>query len=129
MYGLPVHLEDAIFTFVIGRVGSNIDTVELLTLQAICTNAVKNILQLEPDALSNKTPGKLSAREKSVIISVAQGNSPADIAADLGLTEVTVNIMLNKIVEQLGSRNIPHAILIGIIEGEFGLSDCIGSPD
>ena len=125
VYGLPIHTGESIFIFIVARHQACVDTVELLTLQAICSNAVNNILKLEPNTVSNGKNNKLTENEKIALVSVAKGDSVASAASRLNLSEVTMNLIVEGAIEKLGARNTSHAIVLAIIEGEFGLSDCI----
>lgn len=127
-YGLPINTrEHGSFIFVIARPGDRIETVELLTLQAICTNAVNGIKQFEKRPCETIKESKLSSKEKRLLISVAKGNSTTDLANALRLSETTIQLMLSSLVLKLNGQNISHAIVLALIEGEIGLSEC--KPD
>ena len=124
-YGLPINTrEHGSFVFVIARPGDKIETVELLTLQAICTNAVNGVKQFERRPCEANKDSKLTAKEKRLLISVAKGNSNSDLAKTLSLSETTIQLMLGNVVQKLKGQNISHAIVLALIEGEIGLSDC-----
>lgn len=127
-YGLPINTRDhGSFVFVIARPGSKIETVELLTLQAICTNAVNGIKQFEKRPCETNKESKLSVKEKQLLISLAKGNSTTDLANALRLSETTIQLLLSSIVLKLNGQNVSHAIVLALIEGEIGLSEC--QPD
>ncbi len=128
VYGLPIHTGESIFVFIVARHEARVDTVELLTLQAICSNAVNNILKLEPNPVAPDKPCKLTENERIALISIAKGDSIPAAATRLELSEMTMNLIVEGAIEKLGARNTSHAILLSIIEGEFGLSDCISLP-
>jgi DNA-binding CsgD family transcriptional regulator len=127
-YGLPINTrEHGSYVFVIARPGDKIETVELLTLQAICTNAVNGIKQFEKRSCDATKELKLSSKERQLLIAVAKGNSTTDLANALRLSETTIQLMLSSIVLKLNGQNISHAIVLALIEGEIGLEDC--QPD
>ena len=124
-YGLPINTRDhGSFVFVIARPGNKIETVELLTLQAICANAVNEIKQFETRPCDKNKESKLSGKEKRLLISIAKGTSISDLANALRLSETTIQLMLSSIVLRLNGQNISHAIVLALIEGEIGLTDC-----
>lgn len=124
-YGLPINTRDhGSYVFVVARPGDKIETVELLTLQAICTNAVNGIKQFEKRPCETNRESKLSSKEKRLLISIAKGSSTIDLADALRLSETTVQLMLSGIVLKLKAQNVSHAIVLALIEGEIGLVEC-----
>ncbi|MEM9574423.1 MAG: LuxR C-terminal-related transcriptional regulator [Pseudomonadota bacterium] len=124
-YGLPINTrEHGSFVFVIARPGDAIETVELLTLQAICTNAVNGVKQFEKRPCEANKESKLTNKEKRLLISLAKGNSVTHLANTLKLSETTIQLLISSLVLKLNGQNISHAIVLALIEGEIGLAEC-----
>lgn len=122
-YCLPVHSDnEELFAFVVGREAEEICMPELLSLQAICSNAVNHILSLERRPCETK---KLDQKQTELLILISKGNSLSDVAMAMDLSEVSVEIMKQVIVDKLGAQNFPHAIITALIEGEVALADCL----
>jgi DNA-binding NarL/FixJ family response regulator len=64
-------------------------------------------------------PGRraLSAREVEVLTLVARGCTSADVAAQLGLAEATVESHVRRAARALGATNRPHAVAVAIGRG------------
>lgn len=125
-YGLPIQTNDrGTYVFVIGRPGPAIDTVELLTLQAICSNAVNQVKQFQARPCDVEKIRKLSANERNILISVANGESDGSIAEQLDLSEMTIKILKEKIISELCAQNLSHAIVLALVEGEISFADCV----
>ncbi|MEP1206422.1 MAG: helix-turn-helix transcriptional regulator [Rhizobiaceae bacterium] len=123
-YGLPIQTVDSgTFVFVVARVGSAIDTVELLTLQAICSNAVNGVQQFVRRPCEDSIPQKLTAPERQLLLATAGGSTITEISEKSNLSELTVRSKVDHIVEKLGARNVSHAIILSLIEGEIGLEE------
>lgn len=77
-------------------------------------------LGLNPDRLDgpfpNATP-KLSARQREVLVLVAEGLLDKQIAATLGLSVNTVNNHLRAILQRLGARGRQHAVWLARQQG------------
>ena len=124
-YGLPIQTMDhGNFVFIVGRPGSAIETVELLTLQTICTNAVNKVQQFKKIPSDAKLAKKLSSNERQMLLSIARGESKSIISDKLKISELTLNLMLKNIHKKLGAHNTSHAVILSLIEGEFDLKDC-----
>lgn len=59
----------------------------------------------------------LTARELEVLSSMASGNRNREIAASLGITEMTVKIHVRHLMEKLGARDRTEAVAIGLRRG------------
>ena len=124
-YGIPIQTVDhGAFVFVVGRPGSPIETVELLTLQTICTNAVNKVRQFTTRPCDSTKSCKLSSAEREILISLARGNSKAVTADRFEVSEHALAVMLEKIIQKIGAQNVSHAIVLALIDGEFSLEDC-----
>ena len=127
-YGLPIQTTDrGTFIFVIGRPNSPIETVELLTLQTICSNAVNKVHQFEARPCAANKTGKLTKQEMQLLIAIAKGKSLPDVSDEIGLSEITVRSMTNNILSKYKAQNVSHAIILALVEGEFELVDCIST--
>jgi two-component system, NarL family, nitrate/nitrite response regulator NarL len=62
-------------------------------------------------------PGRLSAREVEVLQGLADGLSTGQLAAELGLSPLTIKSHLARITKRLDARNRVHAVLIALQEG------------
>jgi len=123
VYGLPIHSHNGdLFVFVVGRASEEICMPELLSLQAICSNAVNHILTLERRPSETK---KLDKTQTQLLILVSKGNSLSDVALALDLSEVSIEIMKQVIIDKLGASNFAHAMVTALIEGEMALTDCL----
>ena len=65
----------------------------------------------------------LSARERQVILLVANGHTNASIAAHLGIHRVTVERHLRNTYGKLGARDRANAVAISLRHGEIGMGD------
>lgn len=124
-YGLPVQTSDrGTFVFVIGRPDGRLNTVELLTLQAICTNAINKIQQFEARPCDNLKGRKLTDQERRLLILQARGSSFAETSEEFELSEFAISSILSQTVQKLEAQNVSHAIVLALIEGEFALAEC-----
>ena len=124
-YGLPIQtMDQGSFVFVVGRPGSALETIELLTLQSICTNAVNKIQQFKHKPCEAQLTKRLSTSERQVLLSIARGDTKLLIAEELKMSELALNLMLKNIDKKLGAHNTSHAIILSLIVGEFDLQDC-----
>ena len=105
------------------RPGAPIDTVELLTLQAICSNAVNGVMQFVPRPCEQGMAGKFSADEKRILTGIAHGKDMADIADEAAVSELALRSKIDNIVKKAGARNISHAVVLSLIEGEISLEE------
>jgi len=67
------------------------------------------------------TTGPLTQRERSVLSLLGAGKSTADIAGALFVSQSTVRVHLNRILEKLGLKNRIEAVRYAIKEGLVGL--------
>lgn len=124
-YGLPIQtLDQGSFVFVVGRAGSAMETVELLTLQTICTNAVNKVQQFKQKPCEAQFTKRLSVSERQVLLSIAKGETKLHIAEEFNMSELALNLMLKNINKKLSAHNTSHAIILSLIVGEFDLQDC-----
>ncbi|HEV7763487.1 MAG TPA: response regulator transcription factor [Thermoanaerobaculia bacterium] len=65
----------------------------------------------------NLAAAALTARELEVLSSMASGNRNREIAATLGITEMTVKIHVRHVMEKLGARDRTEAVAIGLRRG------------
>lgn len=63
----------------------------------------------------------LTVREREVLGMVAEGRGTGWIAAELGVSNSTVETHIRHVLEKLGARNRAHAISIGLQRGEISL--------
>lgn len=59
----------------------------------------------------------LTARELEVLSSMASGNRNREIAAALGIAEMTVKIHVSHVMEKLGAKDRTEAVAIGLRRG------------
>ncbi len=129
VYCIPVHSGGETYVFILARPDEIIDTVELLTFQSICANAVNKILHFEPRPCEAGRTLLLGKRERAALIGVARGETYSQIAEKFGFSELTVRSLIDASIAKLGGRNVSHTILLAIIGGEFGLIECMTIPD
>ena len=125
VYCIPVHSRDEIFVFIIARPNETIDTVELLTFQSICANAINKIFDFEIRPCDAGKNPLLNKSERAALIGVARGETYSQIADSISFSEVTVKALIEGSMVKLGGRNVSHTVLLAIIGGEFGLIECI----
>lgn len=65
--------------------------------------------------------GVLTEREREVLGMVAMGRGTSWIAAELGISDSTVETHVRHCLEKLGARNRAHAIALGLEAGEISL--------
>ncbi|MEJ3405856.1 response regulator transcription factor [Rathayibacter sp. YIM 133350] len=67
--------------------------------------------QIPTDNAQNDPTAALSAREREVLIAIAQGKSNPEIAAELFLSEATVKSHVGRVLAKLGLRDRIHAVI------------------
>lgn len=65
----------------------------------------------------------LTARQREVLLLVANGNTSEEIARWLWISTDTVNSVLAAAYRALGVHSRAHAVAIALRTGEFGLGD------
>jgi DNA-binding CsgD family transcriptional regulator len=65
----------------------------------------------------------LTARERQVMLLVANGHTNASIAARLAIHRVTVERHLRNTYDKLGARDRANAVAISLRHGEIDLGD------
>jgi DNA-binding NarL/FixJ family response regulator len=60
---------------------------------------------------------ELTPRQLDVLLAVAEGDVTNEIAADLGLSPLTVKLHRKRINSKLGARTAAHAVAIAYHEG------------
>ncbi|MFJ2399816.1 helix-turn-helix transcriptional regulator [Streptomyces xanthochromogenes] len=66
---------------------------------------------------------RLTARQREVLLLVANGNTSEDIASWLWISTDTVNSILAAAYRALGVHSRAHAVAMALRVGEFGLGD------
>lgn len=123
-YGLPIQTKDrGTFVFVVARPGAPIETVELLTLQAICSNAVNGVLQFIPRPCDQGKTKKITASEKQILTAIAGGKDIGDVANEANISELTLRTKIDHIVQKVGAQNISHAVVLMLVEGDLLLEE------
>lgn len=69
----------------------------------------------------------LTSRQRQVLLLVANGNTAAQIAAELWITTETVNTILRSAYRNLGVHDRAHAVAVSLRRREFDL-DAIDLP-
>jgi FixJ family two-component response regulator len=67
----------------------------------------------------------LSAREQQVMISVATGLMNKQVAAEIGIAEVTAKVHRHNLMKKLGARSLPDLVRMA---GILGLPHATGKP-
>ena len=83
-------------------------------------------LQMGPRATTRANPAGLTARQLDVLRLVVQGKRNADIAAQLFLSEKTVDHHVSAVLQKLGVKSRAHAAAEGV---RLGLGETDGSGD
>jgi DNA-binding NarL/FixJ family response regulator len=91
----------------------------------LLTDAIKRVHaggrylpQVVKQTLANRTPSSdLSAREREVLVRIAQGKSNREIAAELDLAEITVKCRVSAILERLDVRDRTEAVVTALQRG------------
>ena len=60
---------------------------------------------------------RLTGRELKILRLVAEGRSTADIALELGYSEITIKKVVQSILRGLGAKNRPHAVAVALRSG------------
>ncbi|MEM7747376.1 MAG: hypothetical protein AAF346_03930 [Pseudomonadota bacterium] len=123
VYALPIRTPAGVYVFVVGRPNDTIDLTELLALQTICTNALNKIVQFKKRPCDNSVPYILTNNQRRVLIALARGMDRTTIARTHCLSEDTVALIEQQIVDDLGAANARHAIVLSLIAGELSLED------
>ena len=66
---------------------------------------------------------RLTARQRQVLMLVAEGRTNADIASRLGITPGTVNDILGAAYRNLGARDRANAVTLAIWHGAISLGE------
>ena len=78
----------------------------------------KYLPQVIKETLANRTPSSdLSAREREVLLRIAQGKSNREIAAELELAEITVKVRVSAILQRLGVHDRTEAVVTALQRG------------
>ena len=67
--------------------------------------------------IDDRSPDELSAREREVLLLLAEGLSNRDIAAELGIAEKTVKCHIGVILNSFGVKDRTNAVLVAIRRG------------
>ncbi len=74
--------------------------------------------QAVKQALANRMPGSdLTAREREVLVRIAQGKSNREIATELDLAEITVKCRVSAILERLDVNDRTEAVVSALQRG------------
>jgi DNA-binding NarL/FixJ family response regulator len=77
-----------------------------------------------------QAPSRLSRREAEILALLAHGQTSAQVAADLFLSDATVQTHVRNVCQKLGARGRLHAVIIALGTGELDLDDLTGAaPD
>lgn len=68
-------------------------------------------------AVEDRSPDELSAREREVLLLIAEGMSNRDIAGELGIAEKTVKCHVGMILSLFGVKDRTNAVLTAIRRG------------
>jgi len=91
----------------------------------LLTNAIKRVHaggrylpQVVKETLASRTPSSdLSAREREVLVRIAQGKSNREIATELDLAEITVKCRVSAILERLDVHDRTEAVVTALQRG------------
>lgn len=122
-YGIPIQTQNnETYVFVVARPGPPLETVELLALQTICANAVQRVQQFNPRPCDANRTKKLSDQERHILMSIAKGTSRLRLSKIMGISMDEFDSLTNNILSKFKANNVSHAIVLALIEGEFGLT-------
>ena len=124
LYALPIKTRTGVHFFVVARPRETIDLTELLALQSICTNAINKIVQFKSRPCETNIQRLLNANQKQVLIGLAKGMDNKTMSRSIGLSEDTIAVLQEQIVDTLGAANARHAIILALIAGEVSLEEC-----
>jgi DNA-binding NarL/FixJ family response regulator len=91
----------------------------------LLANAIKRVHaggrylpQVVKETLASRTPSSdLSAREREVLVRIAQGKSNREIATELDLAEITVKCRVSAILERLDVHDRTEAVVTALQRG------------
>jgi len=123
-------VEDALAAIRAGARGLVFKRFAIETLMAALRTVQEGHVWLPPELQSEMAtrlrepsePG-LTRREREVVRHVAAGLRNAEVAARLGITEVTVKTHVNNVFQKLGVRDRVQLTLYAIREGLVGVGD------
>ena len=123
-------VDDAIAAIRAGARGIVFKRFAIETLMAALRTVQEGHVWLPPELQSEMAtrlrepsePG-LTRREREVVRHVAAGLRNAEVAARLGITEVTVKTHVNNVFQKLGVRDRVQLTLYAIREGLVGVGD------
>ena len=124
IYALPIKEHAGVPGFEVTRPLETIDLTELLALQSICKNTQKTIVQFETYPCETNSQRPLSANQKQVLIGLAKGMDDKTISRPIGLSEHTIAVLQEQMLDMLGAKNAPHAIILALIANKVSLKEC-----
>jgi len=68
---------------------------------------------------------ELTKRQRQVLVLKANGNTNAQVAIWLDITEETVKSIIQRILKTLGASNIAQAVAIALAIGEIGIHEIV----
>lgn len=95
-----------------------------LSLQRLAEVGERRRAAEQQAAAARAVTRTLTARENEVLLSLVQGNSSKEIAAELGLSTRTVEIYRKRVVKKLEARSSTDAVRIAI---QAGLLDALAA--
>jgi DNA-binding CsgD family transcriptional regulator len=98
---------------------------ELAAILLACPPPAAPPAALAPRLRRATGPGRLSSRERDVLIGIASGATNAEIARGLHLSPETIKTHLRRIYKTLGAKDRGHAVALAIFGGHIDVSAII----
>ena len=99
---------------------------QALVLGKVLSRSVRKFLY-EEELLFPRPPMKLNLREREILTRAAAGQTSKEIAAELGIAKITVDIHVGTILTKLGALNRNQAIAKAIVHDLIQLPDDVNA--
>ena len=121
-YGLIAALVSVAAIAALGALGTSLSNIFTFVSDEL-GNAVNGVMQFVPRPCEQDTARKISADEKRILTGIAHGKDMADIADEAAVSALPLRSKIDHIVKKVGARNISHAVVLSLIEGEISLEE------
>ncbi len=116
---IPIIFGRGLAVYTVGMKGHRfVDGTREEIVNFVC-NANAVLLCTFPEIATLFEPKKLTLLEAQIVSLFGNGNSLSEISTTTGLSDITVNMILNLAAEKLGARNQAHLLTRALATGEI----------